>query len=150
MRRLAVAAIVFLAGCDGPPPLSVDRSKLVEPPVGTDAALDAIVATFNPPAGKPMVYWYGGDALDCWGGTGFTYDGTCNYGVTGSDGIILSDLGGQVPAHVTKIVHEMAHWTWFDPGHRDRHIWGEEYHDGEYAAGNAVGDENIALIAAGL
>jgi len=106
-----------------------------------------VVARFNPAAGRPIVYWYGGDALDC-PGPGFWYDGDCVQGVTGSDGLILSDMGGDVPIHQTRLVHEMGHWTWYDPHHSDRRIWGADYHD-DASVGSYVNDAKNELVDSG-
>ncbi len=146
---LLVAVVVMGLGC-GVPPLEIDRSKLVDPPAGAAEAAALTCAAFGI-ANCPQMWFYAADVERCYGET-FFYDGGCYGGLQGSNGILLVVTPSTKKASDTPIAHEMAHWRWGDPGHSDAETWGSapEYNWGLREAGCRVGEQTLALAAAGL
>jgi hypothetical protein len=129
----------------------MDRSKLVDGPPGwQDAAAIACEALDGRPC--PPVYWYGPAAMNCLDDSGFWYAGSCVWGVTGSDGVLIGYPWPDMRTSDTVIVHELAHWFiggYGDPGHSDKKTWGDDPSN-DRIPGTRVGDVNAELVTSGL
>lgn len=136
------------------PPVDVDQSKVVAAPPGADEAIRILDERYGVENPTP-VYWYGGAALDCWDGLGFTYGGKCVFDAAGSNGVIIAWPGGDVRVSSTALAHGKAHERWDDGGHSlrqgrcDHPIWGPDPNQ-DYEPGTIVGDASAALVANGL
>jgi hypothetical protein len=146
---LAIATATYLvAGC-GQVDVTIDQSKLVEPPPQADAAIASTCAAFGI-ASPPQVWFYAPDRERC-DGTTFFYEGNCYGGLQGANGILMVIPDGDGTASSTPIVHELAHWKWDDGAHANDAIWGGTgtWLD-QRSAGYRVGDQYLVLRASGM
>lgn len=146
--RWLVALAVAAVGC-GQVDVTIDESKLVEPPPGLEAAVDATRVAFGI-NDRPKLWFYGPDRERC-GGMTFFYEGNCYGGLQGANGILMVIPDGEGTASSTPVVHELAHWKWDDHDHADFATWGGSgsWLD-QRGPGYRVGDQYLALVDAGL
>jgi hypothetical protein len=132
MRTILV--VLMVVGC-GYAPLEVDQTKVVAPPARADEAIDVVMADWHMQF-RPIVWWYGGDALDCPGGRSWKDDsGVCRLGLsrpTGRGGVIIvsaqdKDPANPTPIHFTALTHEMGHCA-----SEERGEGGDMYHAGHF------------------